>query len=132
MKNKKLVIDFLNSEYYKDSDIFQKYLHPDVEISWNSSQGFSKMNFQEFKDIVIGMGKTFTNLTAEISHAIAQGNKVSVRFTYHVETLEHPESMALAHFFSFWEIDEDKIYKIFLMSQPADETPDNLSSYLSL
>jgi hypothetical protein len=132
MSNKQLVLSFLNSDYYKNKEVYENYIHHDVEISWNSSEGFSKLNFEEFQDIVLGMGKSFTNLTAEISHAIMERHRVAVRFTYHVETLEHPESMALAHFFSIWEIKDDKLYKIYLMSHPADETPDNITSYLTM
>ncbi len=132
MSNKELVLEFLNSDYYKDESVYEKFIHPDVTISWNSSEGFSKLDFKEFKEIVLGMGKSFDTLTAEISHAIAEDKKVSVRFTYHVETLEHPESIALAHFFSFWEIKDDKLFKIYLMSHPADETPENLTSYLTI
>jgi hypothetical protein len=132
MSNKELVIDFLNSDYYKDQSVYEKFVHPEVSISWNSSEGFSKPDYREFQNIVLGMGKSFNTLTAEISHAIEENNNVCVRFTYHVETLEHPESIALAHFFSIWEIKDEKFYKIYLMSHPADETPDNLTSYLTI
>ena len=132
MSNKELVLDFLNSDYYQDKSTYDHYMHKDVTISWNSSEGFSKLNYQEFLEIVLGMGKTFTSLTAEISHAIVQKDKVAVRFTYNVETVEHPESTALGHFFSFWEIKDEKLFKIYLMSHPADETPDNITSYLTV
>lgn len=132
MNHKELVLAFLGSDYYKDKKVYDNFIHPDVEINWNSSEGFSKLNFEEFQNIVLGMGKSFTDLTAEISHAIAEENKVSIRFTYHVETLEHPESMALAHFISIWEIQDQKIYKIYLMSHAADENADNLNSYFNI
>lgn len=132
MSHKQLVIDFLGSDYFKDRNVYKKFIHSEVLINWNSSEGFSKMNFDEFQKIVLDMGKSFTTLTAEISHAIAENHKVAVRFTYHVETLEHPDSLPLAHFMSVWEIKDEKLYRIYLMSHPVDETPDNLTSYLNL
>lgn len=130
MSNKELVIDFLYSDYYKDKSVFQKFIHPDVTLSWNSSYGFSKFAYKELFDIVSNMGKTFTKLSAEISHAIAEEDQVAVRFTYDVETLEHPDSLPLAHFMSVWEIKENKIYKIYLMSHAADENTESIFSYL--
>jgi len=132
MSYKQFVIDFLCSDYYKDKSVFEDYMHPKVEISWNSSHGFSKFNYDDFFEIVTGMGKTFTKITAEISHAIAEDTQVAVRFNYDVETLEHPESLPLAHFMSIWEIEDEKIKNIYLMSHAADENTENIVSYLDI
>jgi len=132
MSYKHFVIDFLCSDYYKDKSVFEDYMHPKVEISWNSSHGFSKFNYDDFFEIVTDMGKSFTKLTAEISHAIAEDTQVAVRFNYDVETLEHPESLPLAHFMSIWEIEDEKIKNIYLMSHAADEDTENIVSYLDI
>lgn len=129
MSQKQLIIDFLCSDYYKDKSIFEKYVHPKVSLSWNSTNGYSKFNYTELFDMVSNMGKSFTKLTAEISHAIAEDSQVAVRFTYDVETLEHPDSLPLAHFMSIWEIKDDKIFKIYLLSHAADENTENIISY---
>lgn len=130
MSYKQFVIDFLCSDYYKDKSIFEDYIHPKVEINWKSSHGFSKFNYDEFFEIVTNMGKSFISITAEISHAIAEETQVAVRFNYDVETLEHPDSLPLAHFMSIWEIADNKIHKIYLMSHAADENTENIASYL--
>lgn len=130
MSHKQFVIDFLCSEYYKDKSIFKEFMHPEVELSWSSSQGFSKFNYNQLYEMVSNMGKSFTVLTAEISHAIAEENQVAVRFTYDVETLEHPDSLPLAHFMSIWEIKDEKINKIYLLSHAADENTESIVSYL--
>jgi hypothetical protein len=132
MTSKEFILEFLHSDYYKDIQVYNKYIHPNIELSWNSSEGFSKFNFDEFKDIVMNMGKSFSNLTAEISHAIFEDNEVAIRFTYHVETLEHQDSLPLAHFMSIWEIKDEKIVKIYLMSHAADDNVENLISYLNI
>lgn len=132
MTPKNLVTDFLSSDYYRDKETFKQYISTDVIVHWNSSQGFSKFNFDELLEIVSNMGKSFTKLTAEISHAIAEENQVAVRFTYDVETLEHPDSLPLAHFMSIWVIKNEKIKSIYLMSHAADENTDNIVSYLDI
>ena len=129
MSHKQLVIDFLYSDYYKDKSVFQNFIHPDVELSWNSTYGFSKFNYNELFDIVSNMGKSFTKLTAEISHAIAENKQIATRFTYDVETLEHPDSLPLAHFMGIWKIKDEKINKIYLMSHAADENTENIITY---
>lgn len=130
MLNKKLVSDFLCSAFYKDAEIFKQYIHPKIQVNWNSSDGFVKLDYNGFYEMTQNMGKSFNELTPEFSHIFCEEDKVCVRFTYHVETLEHSETIALAHFFSIWEIKDDKLYKAYLMSQPADETTENLFSYI--
>lgn len=132
MSHKQFVIDFLCSDYYKDKSIFEKYIHPKIELSWNSSHGYSKFDYEQFFEIVTNMGKSFTNLTADISHSISEENRVAVRFSYDVETLEHPDSLPLAIFMSIWIIEDEKIKKIYLMSHAADENTENIVSYLEI
>ncbi|QTY27443.1 nuclear transport factor 2 family protein [Flavobacterium sp. CS20] len=130
MSYKEIVTHFLYSDYYKDKNVFKDYIHPKLELNWNSSDGFLKLDFDGFFEMVQNMGKTFTVLTPEFSHIFAENNKVCVRFTYHVETLEHEENLPLAHFMSIWEIEDDKIRKGFIMSQVADDSVDNIFSYI--
>ena len=130
MSYKDLVTDFLYSEYYKDKSVFKDFVHPKLELNWNSSDGFLKLDFDSFFEMVQNMGKTFVALTPEFSHIFAENNKVCVRFTYHVETLEHEESLPLAHFMSIWEVEDEKIRKGFLMSHAADDSVDNIFSYI--
>ncbi len=130
MSPKDLVSDFLCSNYYKDKEIFEQFVHPKLELNWNSSDGFFKLDFEGFFNMAHNMGKTFTALTPEFSHIFEENNKVCVRFTYHVETLEHEESLPLAHFISIWEIENGKLRKGFLMSHAADDNVENIFSYI--
>lgn len=127
--NKELVKSFFTSEFYKDENDFKKYIHPEVEVKWNGSTGFLKLNYQSFRDLVIEMGKSFMSMEAEISHIIEEGNQVSIRFSYHVEMVEEEEMVPLADFICIWEIKENLLYKGFFVSQPSDANVDNLYSF---
>ncbi len=129
---KKIVREFYTSNFYKDPEDVKMYLHPEAELFWNSSAGFNKMNFQDILEMSSEMSKSFHSLRAEISHLLRDKDDVSIRFTYHVKTVENPdEEIPVAHFIAIWKIKDDKLYKGYQISQPADETPENLSSFMT-
>ena len=41
------------------------------------------------------------------------------------------EGIPVAHFIAIWKIKHDKLFKGYQISQPADETPENLSSFMT-
>ncbi|QED36864.1 nuclear transport factor 2 family protein [Antarcticibacterium arcticum] len=129
---KKKVESFYNSNFYKNQEEIKNYLHPDAELFWNSSAGFSKMNFSDILNLGIEMSRSFESLRAEVSHLLKDKDQVTIRFTYHVRTVENPdEEIPLAHFICIWTFRDDKMYRGYQISQPADETPENLSSFLA-
>lgn len=129
---KKLVKEFYTGNFYKTPEQVKNYLHPEAELFWNSSAGFNKMNFEDILELSTEMSKSFHSLRAEISHLLRDKDDVSIRFTYHVKTIENPdEEIPMAHFMAIWKIKDDKLYKGYLISQPADETPENLSSFMA-
>jgi hypothetical protein len=90
------------------------------------------MNYQDVLKMSSEMAKSFYSLRAEISHLLRDKDEVTIRFTYHVRTVENPdEEIPMAHFIAIWKIRDDKLFKGYQISQPADETPENLSSFLS-
>lgn len=132
IRRKKLVREFYTSNFFKDSDDVKSFLHPEAELFWNSSAGFNKMNYQDIVRMSSEMVKSFNSLRAEVSHLLRDKDEVTIRFTYHVKTVENPdEEIPMAHFIAIWKIKDDKLYKGFQISQPADDTPENLSSFLS-
>lgn len=132
-RRKKIVEEFYRSDFYKDPDLLVNYLHPEVELFWNSSTGFHKLNFQSLKSFVQEISKSFYSLRVEISHLIRKKEMVTIRFTYYVKTIENPdEELPIAHFIAIWEIRDEKLYRGHQMSQPADETAESLSSFLSI
>jgi hypothetical protein len=130
--DKKLVQAFYTSNFYENPEEVKAYLHPEAQLYWNSSAGFNKMNFSDVFKMSSDMSKTFESLRAEISHLLYDKNEVTIRFTYHIKTVENPEEeIPMAHFIAIWEIKDGKMFKGYQISQAADETPENLSSFLS-
>lgn len=127
--NKDLVKNFFTSEFFKDENQFEKYIHPEVEIEWNGSTGLLKLNYHTFKDLVLEMGKSFVSMEAFISHIVEEGDQVAIRFSYEVEMLEEEEMVPLADFICIWEIKDYKLYKGFFVSQPTDANVDSLYSF---
>lgn len=129
---KKIVKEFYTSDFYKNPEDVKMYLHPEAELFWNSSAGFNKMNFKDILEMSAEMSKSFHSLRAEISHLLKDKDDVTIRFTYHVKTVENPdEEIPVAHFIAIWKIKDDKLFKGYQISQPADETPENLSSFMA-
>lgn len=129
---KKIVKEFYAVNFYKNPEDVKMYLHPEAELFWNSSAGFNKMNFKNILEMIAEMSKSFHSLRAEISHLLRDKDDVTIRFTYHVRTVENPdEEIPMAHFIAIWKIKDDKLYKGYQISQPADETPENLSSFMA-
>lgn len=131
LSDKKLVEAFYASDFYKNPEEVKKFLHPDAELYWNSGAGFNKMSFHDILNMSEELSKSFESLRAEISHLLQDGNQVTIRFTYHVRTIENPdEEIPLAHFIAIWKIKDNKLYQCHQISQLADETPENLSSFI--
>ncbi|WP_019038662.1 hypothetical protein [Psychroflexus tropicus] len=129
--NKDLVKGFFTSKYYKDASEFEKYVHPEVKIDWNSSKGFFQFDYDKFNAMSREMGKSFETMSPEFSHLIEENNQVFARFTYNVETLESNDLIGLADFFSVWEIKDNMLYRGFIMSQPSDDGLDGILSYIN-
>lgn len=129
---KKVLENFYTSNFYKNPEEVKIYLHPEAELFWNNSAGFNKMNYDDILKLSKGMSESFDSLRAEISHLLKDKDQVTIRFTYHVRTVENPdEEIPLAHFIAIWQIKDDKLYKGYQISQQADESPENLSSFLT-
>lgn len=128
---KQLVESFYTSEFYKDPSQVSKHFHPDAELYWNSSAGFNKMSVQELEGICAEMGKSFETMRAVISHLLQDENVVTIRITFYTKTIENPdEEIPLAHMVAIWEIKDGKMFKGYQMSQPADDSPESLGSFL--
>lgn len=132
LSRKKIVKSFYKSDFYKNPEEIKNYLHPEAELFWNSSEGFHKMSFSDIENLSKGMARSFESLRAEVSHLLKDGDEVTIRFTYHIRTVENPdEEIPMAHFIAIWKIKDGKMYKGYQISQPADENPENLSSFLA-
>ncbi|MCK8520345.1 nuclear transport factor 2 family protein [Aquimarina sp. D1M17] len=129
---KDIVRSFYETDLIHDADAFSKYLHPEIELYWNSSFGFSKKGFDDIKTMFNEMALSFETFRCEISHLIAEENQVTIRYTYFAKTIEAPEKEeAIAHFITIWEIKDSKLYKGYQISQQGDTTPESMKSFLS-
>lgn len=131
VESKECVEKFYTSDFYKNPERIKEYLHPEAELFWNSSSGFHKLKYQQICDLSKELTKSFDSLRADISHLLSDQNKVTIRFTYYVRTIENPdEELPMAHFIAIWEMKDNKMIKGHQMSHQADDSPENLESFL--
>ncbi|WP_224482759.1 nuclear transport factor 2 family protein [Robertkochia aurantiaca] len=130
-ENKNIVKRFYDADNLKKPEVLQSLLHDDCQLFWNSSKGFLNLGRTELLEMAERLNASYHSIRAEISHIIAEGNEVSLRFTYYVTPIEDPEEeTALAHFITIWEIKDEKLYRGYEISQLADDHPVNLNSFL--
>jgi hypothetical protein len=129
---KEIVRSFYETDLIHNTELFSKYLHPEIELHWHSSFGFSKKGFNDIKIMFNEMALSFETLRCEISHLIAEEDTVTIRYTFFVKTIETPDhEEAIAHFVTIWELKENKLYKGYQISQQGDNTPESMMSFIS-
>ncbi|MEL4308423.1 nuclear transport factor 2 family protein [Joostella sp. CR20] len=130
---KRIVRSFYELEPIKNNEVLQTYLHDDCQLYWNSSKGFTKLNKQELIELASKMAEAYHSVRTEISHLLKDGDAVTVRYTYHVKTIENPdEEQPLVHFITIWEFKDEKLYKGYEISQLADDNQVSLNSFMSI
>lgn len=87
---KDIVKSFYTTNLIHNLEVFSEYLHPEIELFWNSSFGFNKKYFSAIKSMFTEMAMSFESLRCEISHLIAEDNMVTIRYTYFVKLLKFP------------------------------------------
>jgi hypothetical protein len=118
MSAKEIVQEFYKSDAFINSEILKNYIHPEIELDWNSSKGFVKLNYDSIFDLSLELSKAYVRTKARITHILEENNLVSVRYSHFVKTVENPrEEMLLAHFIVIWEIKDNKLYRGYQMSQ---------------
>jgi ADP-heptose:LPS heptosyltransferase len=118
MNAKNLVLDFYQPDVMLDKEAVKQFIHPDITIEWNSSKGFVQMNYDDVLNLSDELKKSYVRLKTKISHIFHDKDKVSVRYSYFVKTIENPrEEMLLANFMVIWEIKDQKLFRGYQMSQ---------------
>ncbi|WP_025740364.1 nuclear transport factor 2 family protein [Aquimarina pacifica] len=124
---KDIVRSFYETDFVNNIDALSEYLHPDIELQWVSSFGFSKKKFDEIRTIFSDIAQSFETLTCEITQLISENNKVSVQYTYYGNPIEVPnKELTIAHFMAIWEVKDEKLYKGYQISQHGDNAPQNV------
>lgn len=118
MSAKKIVQEFYKSDALISSEIMKRFLHPEVVLDWNSSKGFLQLKYKDIVELTGQMERSYIRSKARVSHLLQDGDKVAVRYSHYIKTVENPrEEMLLAHFFVIWELRDEKLFRGFQMSQ---------------
>lgn len=118
MGAKAIVQELYKSDVLLDAEKVKSLLHPEVILEWHSTKGFLKLKKDQIVELSTELNKAYIRSKSRISHIVADGNTVSVRYSHYVKTIENPrEEMLLAHFMVVWEVKDDKLYRGYQMSQ---------------
>ncbi|MDG5491634.1 nuclear transport factor 2 family protein [Psychroserpens sp. SPM9] len=129
MSAKEVVKAFYDMDLAKSEDAIN-LIHKDCKLLWNSSNGFTSLDYNGIKEMLNGLRKSFLSFTYRVSHLLEEGNTVTARYTIYVTSIERPEKEdPLAHFISIWEVKDGKLYRGYEISQPVDNSSESLNSY---
>jgi len=129
---KEVVQSFYQTDLINNIEAFSEYLHPEVELNWNSSFGYNKKSFEDIKVMFKEMSSSFETFRCEISHLLEENGMVTIRYTYVAKTIEMPDKEeVIAHFIAIWELKDGKLYRGYQISQQGDNTPENIKSFLN-
>lgn len=118
MSAKKIVLNFYKSEALINSTLITEYIHPEIKVEWNSSNGFFELDYNSIINFTQELEKSYVRSKIRISHIIAKKDMVTVRYSHYVKTIENPrEEMLVANFMVIWQIKDDKLYRGFQISQ---------------
>jgi len=113
-------------EFYQSAGILNKtycleIFHDDIQLEWFSSKGHLFLEHADLLALSKDLKHSYFDLRTHVYDVMSEGNKVMIRYTYYVRTLENPEEeMILATFFNVWEIKDGKLFRGVQMSQLAN------------
>lgn len=129
-KAKEIVRDFYRSDILKDESVMERFFHQDLVLIWNSANGLSIMHYDDIVKFFGEVRRSYHDLRVEVSHLLADGPHVTIRYKYYIRTMENPdEELGIAHFIAIWEVKDDKIYRGYQVSQPVTDRDDTTESY---
>lgn len=118
MKVKKFIEEIYGSDALYNSERLEQYLHPDMILEWNSSKGFLKMRKKDIMLLTKELERNYISMRCDISHLLKDGKTVTIRYKHYGKTIENPsEEVLLASFITIWEIQDDKLFYGYQMSQ---------------
>lgn len=117
---KKLVQSFFKSDAFQDKEVFEEYLHPDLQVYWHSSTGYNVYDFKKYWELVESASLSYESLRYEVSHILSEKEDVAVRYTLYSRTIENPgEEVPIGYFISIWKIKDGKLAICHQTSHPA-------------
>lgn len=127
---KQVVKDFYNSDLINDATVLERFMHPEVQLIWNSTEGLTIFHLKEIVETFKEIGRAYADLRVEVSHVLEDEDHVTIRYKYYVRTIENPdEELGIAHFIAIWQVKNDKLYRGHQVSQPAMDQDDTNGSY---
>lgn len=130
MSAKALVKAFYDSDIANDANVISKFFHEDCEMYWNSSHGFMVLKYNDIVGFFEGTRKSYNSLRFQFSHLLQEDNFVTSRHTLYALTIENPDNeVVLAHFIAIWEVKDDKLFRCYEISQQADDSIENLTTF---
>lgn len=94
------------------------FIHPDVQLLWNSSIGSVTKDFEGIYELFTTIKTSYSYLHCEVKEIIQQEEKVCIAYTYSGIPIEsEEEEELLAHFMTIWEIKDQKLYRGYQISQ---------------
>ena len=122
MSAKALLEKFYNSDVANNESLVEDFFHKDCELHWNSSSGFSLLNYPDVSSFFEGVRASYSSLRFVKTHLIESGSQITSRHHLYAITIENPnEEILLAHFIAIWEVKDNKLYRCYEISQHADE-----------
>lgn len=131
MNAKKLVKSFYESNFIKETDIVERFFHPELTLIWNSAtDGLSILNYDDMATFFEEIRRNYADMRIELSHLLKDDVFVTARYKYYIRPVENPdEELGIAHFITIWEIKDDKLYRGYQISQPVTDKDDTQKSY---
>lgn len=131
MNAKKLVKSFYESNFIKETDIVERYFHPELTLIWNSAtDGLSILNYDDMATFFEEVRRNYADMRIELSHLLKDDVFVTARYKYYIRPVENPdEELGIAHFITIWEVKDDKLYRGYQISQPVTAKDDTQKSY---
>lgn len=131
---KELVKEMLASNYLTDTEVLSQYMHPELVVHWNSSDGYVQLRYSDLSDRCKAMGAQYEYIRHDLSHLLVDGDMVTARYRMYMNPVEtdSDEELPIATMISIYRIEEDRIVEVWQVSQQADDAPENLQTYLSI
>lgn len=127
---KEVVRSFYKSDILGDSNVLDRFFHPELVLIWNSADGLTIMHYDDIINFFSEIRRAYHDLRIEVSHLLEDADHVTIRYKYYIRTIENPdEELGIAHFIAIWEVKDEKLYRGYQVSQPVTDKDDTQASY---
>lgn len=120
MQIHKLIHKIYTSDALYNAATMEAYVHPELELNWNSSKGLLRINKSELLELTQDVGKSYRTVEIDLHQTVCENNKAVVHYTMYASPVENEtEWLKIGHFMVIWELKEEKLYRGHLITQTA-------------